>query len=420
MRILYNILHLPLLPIIIVVLLYRYLSRKDSAFALLNRLGIGLPAIKKPAPKTKLIWVHALSVGEVTSALPLVKSIHENMPSTQLVFSSTTASGRKLAHEMIHPFVDTIIAFPLDFLPVIRRFLNRIQPQLFILVETDFWPNLLFELNARNIPTLLVNGRISLQSMNRYRRYSYLFTPLFNSFSTLCMQTRADTKSMIDLGVDTTKLKTLGNLKYECIQPQKSTGIKVPAKPADHVTIICGSTHEGEEDIIFNAFCNLCKKYPDIHLILAPRNPSRIDQIVERTKQFLFSPILFTSFPQVQPKVLLVDTIGDLATLYGQSDIAFIGGSLVRRRGHNPLEAARHGIPVIFGPSMEDFSEIAQELLKNQAAIEVTDSQSLETTLSSLIESSQRRKEMGEKAKRCIDQHNTVLSSHLELIRTYV
>jgi 3-deoxy-D-manno-octulosonic-acid transferase len=419
MRLFYNILQLLLSPLLALYLLYIYFARKEKWQALLPRLGYGLKSFQTSQSKSPVIWIHALSVGETTSAIPLVTEIVREEPDTCIVLSATTTSGRKLAEEKLGSLVDTIVPFPLDIAPVVKAFINIINPDLFILVETDFWPNLLSSLHARNIPALLVNGRISEKSMNKYRRFRFFFTPMFNHFTSLCMQTAVDAENMNHLGISKNKLETLGNLKYRPGLATRSESSLWLTPPPENLFILCGSTHPGEEDIILEAYKKLISSRHHLNLAIAPRQPSRTDDIARLAERFNLSTKRYSARPDQLADLLLIDTIGDLAELYSLCDIAFIGGSLVSEGGHNPLEASFHGIPCLFGPHMDDFREISQELISNRAAFQVSVNTLLDT-LERLIDSEQLRKDTGENANRYMSQHKNVIPAHLAIIRKYL
>jgi 3-deoxy-D-manno-octulosonic-acid transferase len=359
-------------------------------------------------------------VGEVTSALPLVRALRSELPHDTIIFSSTTTSGRDLAEARVAPFVDNVIAFPVDILPVVRHFIKRIAPDLFILVETDFWPNLLYELSAASVPAVLVNGRISARSMRSYQRFAPLFRPLFDKFNLLCMQTAAAAAAMRQLGVAHDKVRTLGNLK--CVVPESDRTPDSQAPPAlsgrspEQLLILCGSTHPGEEELLFACSQKLARRH-DIHLALAPRRIERSGELLRLASQFGLSATLLTQRSTTGTAVTIIDTIGDLAALYRLADIAFIGGSLVPEGGHNPVEAAREGCPILFGPHMEDFAEISEELLASQAAFQVRNEKTLLTTLEQLIQSSDQRRTTGLRALEYARHQGNVIDSHLALIR---
>lgn len=418
MRLLYNFIQLVCLPLLLLFIASVILFRPGKRPVILHRLGFGLCSMRKSNKLSKTIWIHALSVGEVTSALPLVRALHDDEPSISLVFSATTVSGLQLANEKIGPYVDFVFAFPIDVLPVVKRFIRHIQPNLFVLIETDFWPNVLGQLSRSNVPTILVNGRVSKKSMQTYLRYGFFFKPMFDNFKLLCVQTKTDAANLQRLGIKQSKLKTLGNLKYGTAFDEKHFNTSQnKLKPANHLLMLCGSTHRGEELVLLEAFKNLQGSHNNLHLAIAPRDISRSDEIILLSQQFHLTSSLFSLHSPDLVDLLVIDTIGDLNSLYYMADIAFIGGSLVAEGGHNPLEAARASCPIVFGPHMEDFSEISHELLRRNAAYLVTDRRSAESTIDRLISSSELRKDAGRQARSCIEEHDGIIPAHLQLIR---
>ncbi len=419
MRLFYNILQLLLSPLAALYLLSIYFTRKEKWHSILPRLGYGLKPIQKSHKKGPVIWIHALSVGETTSAIPLIAEISREEPDSCIVFSATTASGRKLAKEKLWALVDALVPFPLDITFVVKSFINNINPDLFILVETDFWPNLLGSLRAHNIPAILVNGRISEKSMRNYHRFRFFFRPMFNQFSTLCMQTIADSENMYRLGISKDKLESLGNLKYKSSLATGSESSLRLTVPPEHLFILCGSTHPGEEEIILNSYKQLINSHHHLNLAIAPRQPNRADDIARLAERLSLSVKRYSDRPDHLVDLLLIDTIGDLASLYSRCHIAFIGGSLVPEGGHNPLEAAVHGIPCLFGPHMDDFREISEELISTGAALQVS-ADSLLSILDRLIRSDDLRKETGKQATHYMSQHQNVIPAHLAVIRKYL
>jgi len=402
-----------LVPVVLVMAKYRGRT--------MERLGCKTQQIKKilsgKPDRTKTIWIHALSVGEVTSALPLVKALRRELPPCVLVFTVATSSGKQVADHLIAPFADTILYSPFDFRVSVKRYFATIQPDIFILIETDFWPNLLFQLNRKNIPVMLVNGRISQKSFAAYTRFRFFFTPLFRCFSLLSMQTKADSTKMIDLGIAPAKVITLGNLKYDMdigtansLQPgRKALGI------ADQSPIfICGSTHPGEEEILFAAFAKLTQHH-HLFCILAPRDISRGKELVELAASFSLKA--FTrSGKSTEGTVLILDTLGELASCYRLARLAFVGGSLVSQGGHNPIEPAMYGVPVLFGPHMEDFAEIARDLLQSGGAKRIT-STTLTETASAILTNRQIHESMAENGRHLVRQHRGTMTRHVQKIQ---
>lgn len=393
----------------------------------LRRLGWGLQqqlAHVLAAAGTPTFWMHALSVGEVTSALPLVRGLRGAYPTANIVFSVATRSGSKVAHKLLFPHIDALIAAPLDIGPVVPSFLRVIRPDLFILVETDFWPHWLHCLAQQDIPRLLVNGRISKPSFQRYRRWAALFRPMFASFTLLSMQTAADAEKMIALGLDGGRVVNLGNLKFDTSQLQtREPDQCIIASARERYGFaaatplwICGSTHAGEEAIIFQVFSALRTRTPDLQLLLAPRNIERGQDIVTLAGQFGLPCRRWSTDQVSQGPVLILDTIGELAACYAMADMVFVGGSLVAEGGHNPIEPAAVHVPVLFGPHMEDFSEIAATLVQSGGACQVASTLELQEKLQQILTDASLRRSMARAGWRYVQSNRGVVRRHLQVI----
>lgn len=366
----YNFLQLALLVVGFPVILALVLAREKYRSRIGRRLGLGLgrTPLCAAAPGRQRIWIHSLSVGEVTSAVPFVRGLRRRLPDACIVFSAATATGMTVAEKRIAPHADHLIAAPLDLRPTVQRFIGVIRPDLFILVETDFWPNWLDCLRRRGIPAMLINGRISSSSFRKYKKLRFFFAPLFGSFSLLAMQTESDAEQVRRLGAPADRVAILGNLKYDTAAlPAADTG-RAPDRSrlrlaADSIVWVCGSTHEGEEETVLKAFSRLQSEFPSLALIVAPRNPERGRDILALAGTTGLQARCRSAPGNGTTRLLILDTIGELAECYRLARVAFIGGSLVARGGHNPLEAAAYGVPTLFGPHMDDFQEIARDLL---------------------------------------------------------
>lgn len=345
------------------------------------------------------------------------------MPEAVLLFSATTRTGEDLAVTTLAGAVDHFVPYPLDCLSSVRRSLNSLRPDLFILVETDFWPNFLQALQVRGIPALLVNGRVSEASFVWYQRFKPLFRTIFSSFRALAVQTAGDARKMIDLGVPVNRVQTIGNLKYDSALPtapavalaisRHSFGI-----PGNTPLLVAGSTHPGEEEILLAVHHSLLKEIPGLFLVIAPRNKERGAAVASlAAAQGLAVRCRTEPAGQIVPQILVLDTIGELAGLYGLCEVAFVGGSLVRNGGHNPLEPACFGKPVLFGPHMEDFAEIAGDLLTLGGAFLVTDRDSLLACLKILLQDEGKRRQAGSQALALVDRNRGVAGRHVELIQ---
>lgn len=424
MFVFYNILQLVLLPLFFPFITLFVLFSPKYRDRMPTRLGFGLArklsmnTISKNSISRQTIWLHALSVGEVTSAVPLIVGLREAYPDSRIVVSVSTRTGKNLADNLLKSFVDHIIDGPLDILPTIAHFVKHIRPNLFILVETDFWPNILLFLQKKNVPTILVNGRMSQKSMDVYRRMHVFFTPMFQSFSFLCMQTERDRDNMERIGLPPEKLRTLGNLKFDTAAGKTNPKLKpsFDTLPKDRILFICGSTHPGEEEILINCYTEVKKTYPELFLIIAPRDPGRATELQSLAASHSITVTLRSEKSSTIAELFILDTIGELIHFFALADIGFVGGSLVMQGGHNPIEPALMGLPVIFGPHMQDFSEIAKDLLNCGGATEISGQSDLVDLLHRLLASEELRTEQGKAAKQCVERRRGAINKHLELI----
>ncbi len=386
------------------------------------RLGFGLKGNLQSVDRgSPVIWVHALSVGEITSAAPLIVGLREKYPECFIVVTASTASGEAVARHQLATTADLILPAPLDLLPVVQLFIRLIRPEIFILVETDFWPGLLTALARKDIPMLLVNGRISQKSYEAYKKYAFFFLPMFRRFRHICLQTEREKEKFEVLGIEKSRLHTLGNLKYDLHRdrptapPATTFGALLPV---DRFLFVAASTHPGEEEIILKAYRQVRQVHPTLYLILVPRRPERAEQILEAGRRLQLAGCRRTDNPADPEQYLLVDTIGELVELFRHCHLAFIGGSLVAAGGHNPLEPARMGVPVLFGPHMDDFQEIAADLIASGGARTVEGLEELTATLGELIENEPLCRQMGSRAMDFVDTRQGVVSRHLNLIAT--
>lgn len=424
-RIVYNIVLLVGLIVFAPVLFVKVILTPKYRGRILGRLGIGLkrfvPDFIQGHPR---IWVHALSVGEVSSAKTLVRAVRENFPEASIFFSSATRSGEIYAREVLEDVIDFFVPFPLDAPICVKTVLNGVRPDIFVLVETDFWPNFLWELEARDIPAVLVNGRISDKSFERYRKLQWFFLPLFAMFRVIAMQTGSDASNMMRLGVPQKKVTVLGNLKYDAVIPETKnrgpgSGREKFSIPPDAVVWVAGSTHAGEEDIILSVFRTLQTRFLNLFLVIAPRNIERAKEVQTLAEGIVGAGKIFLRSNPAPPerRVMILDSLGELAGLYSACDLAFVGGSLVQEGGHNPLEPAVYAKPVIFGPYMDDFREISSDLLLAGGALMAHSEEELHELMEDLLMDEELRQIMGNKGKNLVTEQRGATLRHLAMIR---
>ncbi|HCY86039.1 MAG TPA: 3-deoxy-D-manno-octulosonic acid transferase [Desulfobacteraceae bacterium] len=397
---------LPLLPFLWVF------SEKRRA-NLLQRLGFftGIPV---KSPGTRRIWVHALSVGEVNSAVPFVKGLKERVPDAEIVLSASTRTGFETARRLMDPSeksgltdspVSVITYFPYDLWMSVRYVTTRIRPDLVCLVETDLWPGFLSTMNAKNIPVVLVNARLSERSLKGYLKLGRFASLFFSSLSHVMAQTKKDAHGFNQLGLPAEGISVTGNIKFD--QPalaldrdEKNNLRERFGITAGQPVWIAGSTHEGEEPILTEIFMRVRVAVPDLKLIIAPRDPARSRTLMRALPQRLSSACLSDTLPaKVNSDVVFIDSLGELARAYAVCDLAFIGGSLVPLGGHNPLEPAMFGKPVLFGPYMTDFHEVADWLTDAGAAHVIDGVQTAEKTVMVLLTDAGRREQAGNAAR---------------------
>lgn len=412
MGFLYNILAICLVIIALPVFVYRFLREDGFGERLRQSFGRLPPdAIDKVAGK-EAIWLHAASVGEIVATSPIVKEIRREFPETPIVVSVVTASGYAMARRII-PEADAVIFFPLDLPYLSRRVVKRIRPQVFLLVETELWPNFLKAARFFGIPVMMVNGRISDKSVNRYR---YLFGVLREMLDTVvqfCMQSTIDAQYIIRLGADPRRVVVTGNTKFDQSYTDISEGEREDlfrrlGFAGRRPIIVAGSTHKGEEEQLFAAYRQVRAEFSGAGLVIAPREPLRAQEVVALAAADGLQAIRRTQLQDAVTAgydVVVVDTIGELGKIYGIGDIIYIGGSLVPHGGHNLLEPAAHGKPILVGPHMFNFKDSYALLSGRGACDTVYDSDGLTERILYLLRNNAARQTMGQAAWRIIQDN---------------
>ena len=373
--------------------------------ALRERLGF-LRVPPPPSPRGRF-WVHAVSVGEVMAAVPLVQALRARWPAADIVVSTVTATGERVARARLTEAAATV-TFPLDFGRAVRRAVRRVDPGCFIALETELWPNLLRVLRRAKIPSVLANGRISDRSYRRYKLVRPLFRRVLEDMTLFCMQSEEDARRIIGLGAPPERVLVTGNLKMEA--PSGDAGAEQLWRRLLHLghapVVVAGSTHRGEEAIVLDAFLAARPAADDLRLVLAPRHPERLDE-VEALAQGRGLAVVRRSRVSAGTgaPVILLDTMGELASLYAVADVIFVGGSLVPIGGHNVVEPALHAKAVLFGPHMTNFRDAAGLLLRADAAIQVKDGVELAAALGRLLGDAPARTALGRAAWSAVRAH---------------
>jgi len=379
-----------------------------------------LPASKPEGPS---LWIHAVSVGEVLSLRRLVSELRAKHPSWPIYFSTLTDTGYRVAKQTLGG-VEEVFFVPLDIGWVVRRFFSSLRPRLFVLAESEYWPNLLRQAGKNCRSVILVNGRTSKRSYGRYRRCRRLVRPVLDNIDYFLVQTEIDRQRLERLGVPAQKVEVAGNLKAEVRLPDVSAeerrGLREAfGLSAEKKVIVAGSTHRGEEDIILRAFAKARKNRPDLVLVVAPRHPERSAEVEKAAVELSLKVMLRTRFePENLWDVLVLDTIGELAKFYALAELAFVGGSLIPHGGQNLLEPAYYGKPMCFGKHMENFAALADDFVTSGAARVVLGPEELEDLF--LLKDESSLEEMGRKAKNLLSSLQGATARTLQVIESRI
>ena len=405
----------------------RSLFQKRLRKPLIQRMGfLGTQSLERS------IWVHAASVGEVFCSIPLLRRIKREFPHGKIVLTTVTSTGNEAAKAQL-PEVDHILFFPIDHPFILRRVLKKIQPTLLLIAETELWPNLLRACGSKGIPIILFNGRISKKSLRGYLFFRFLFEECLQYVSLFLMQTNEDQDRIIQIGAPAEKTSVVGNLKFDQTLPSVTpeAGATLAQSLGLHergTVLIAGSTHAGEEEILTRISKELREIDPDLMFILAPRHLNRLEEVERMLRKESFSWMRKTVFTVDQdspdqkrrPEVILLDTMGELMSLYSLATLVFIGGSLVPVGGHNPLEPLFFKKCVLFGPFMFNFLEISRRLIEAEGAIQVKDREDLALQMKRLLKNERARKEMGERGYQFLRKHQGATERMFEKIRPYL
>jgi len=409
--------------------LLRSLFQKQFRKELIQRMGF-LPTLSLKKP----IWVHAASVGEVFCSIPLLKRIKKEFPHSEIVLTTITRTGNEAAKNQAIE-ADRVLFFPIDHPLTIKRMIERIQPSLLLIAETELWPNLLRSCGKKGVPIVLFNGRISEKSFRRYLFFKFFFEGCLKYISLFLMQTEEDRDRIVKMGASINKTRVSGNLKFD--QPSPSLSKEVMEEMArslylrgNETLLIAGSTHSGEEEILLNLFRDLRRTDPHLVLLLAPRHLQRLEEVEQILKKESISWVRKTSLSMDQERsgeeakdlaeVILLDTMGELMNLYSLGTLVFIGGTLVPIGGHNPIEPLFFKKCVLFGPHMFHFSEVSRHLIEAGAAIQVKGKEDLAFHVKRLLSDERAREEIGEKGYQFLQKHRGATERTFEEIPTFL
>ncbi len=411
--IIYNLLFVVVYIVLIPRFLARMWRRGGYRRHFLQRIGNYSPDILARLQDASPIWIHAVSVGEIYVALKFMGEIRARRPDTRFVISTTTSTGHAVAQDrVVAP--DVLVYFPVDFPWVVRRVLNIVRPSALILIECEIWPNLIRACRHRDIPVLLVNGRISERSYRGYRKLRFMTRRTLPMIDACFVQSNGDRDRLLNLGAPAERLTVVSSAKYEVAERDRNgeerarTALKSAGIDSCHRVLLGGSTWEGEEAILLDMYARLKREMPKLVLVLAPRHVERSEDVLEEIKRRSLSVIRRrqiqngNSVAEAAPDVFLLDTTGELKNFYACADIIFVGKSLTMHGGQNIIEPALYAKPILVGPYMENFPTVMEDFRSVGAIFQVPDAIELEKTIRDLLVNPSRAEETGERAAQLI------------------
>ena len=433
MYLVYSLLTLLVFVVVSPYFVYQAVRYKKYIGSLRERLGY-LP-ISFNLDGEQSIWIHAVSVGEALTARALAADLKARYPRLRLFVSTTTIPGQQVARASLGPVVDAVFYFPFDWAFIVRRTLNLVKPRLFIMMETEIWPNLLRVCRTQGVKTIVINGRISSRSYPRYRMIRPFFRRVLADVDRFCMQSEESARRLVDLGARADRVTVTGSLKFDSLDVPAPTGTGtgigvVHGKPRERAlrffrisvnrtVIVAGSTMRGEEAAVLKAFSKVKTTLPHALLILAPRQPERFAEVERLARDAGFVTARRSELPiDAEPRadVVVLDSIGELAQLYQVATAVFVGGSLADHGGHNILEPAIFGKPVVFGPHMQNFKEIAEAFVRNGAAIQVQSDRELDEAMLALVRDPVHRARLGAAARALVEANRGAKDKTLAVI----
>lgn len=421
MLILYTILYLHLLPFILLRLLWRSTKAPNYRKRIAERFAL-IPNRKGSEP---LIWLHAVSVGEVIAAIPMVKELQLQYPQHKICITTTTPTG---SDRVKAAFADTVLHYylPYDLPSLMARFIVAIKPSLLIIMETELWPNLLMVCEEKQVPVILANARLSERSAKGYSRLSALTKPMIQRLTAIAAQSTADGGRFVALGAAPEKVQVTGSIKFdiqlnESIEQRKQVLQQQLAIPASKKVVIFASTHIGEDEQLLPMIQNLHKQFPDLLAFIVPRHPERfpvVEQLAEKQGLSLVK-VSDQQKVQVNTQLLLGDTMGDMLAFYGLADLAFVGGSLIEHGGHNMLEPALWRLPILSGAHVFNFQAISDNLVAQKGLLLLENIQQLEQQLVVFL-SGQELAVSGDQAYQFLQENQGALAALLKIIKAHL
>ncbi len=422
--VLYSVLLVFGLPVILLVLL----AKKRSRVSLLERLGLFFRNDGVAHRGNPVLWIHAVSMGEAMAIVPLVFRIKEAYPESRVFVSTITETGRDVVLSKLQGFAEHLY-LPLDYVAVITRVLNKINPHVFIFVDTELWPNLLRTLQRRNIPTMLINGRLSSKSFRGYMKIRPFMQHVIQSISLCAMQSTRDAERMRALGADVERVVMTGSIKCDQEPPhlnselEKTLGAFVKRAGGKDV-LVAASTHQGEEAALLSVYKMLLEEFPSLVLVLAPRHLNRVSEVEVLIRSHSFVPFRKTRLSNDAPhdgqsrRVLILDTHGELSAIFQFATIVWVGGSWVPVGGHNLIEPAQWGKPLLFGPYMDHVSEMAKMMVGSGGGIQVFSLEEMARAMAGLLGDRGQRVQVGDAARQVVKDNQGALDHTVTALRS--
>jgi 3-deoxy-D-manno-octulosonic-acid transferase len=428
MYFLYSVLVLAFFVVVSPWFLYQAIRYRKYIGSLSQRMGYLPVSFNMDAEPS--IWIHAVSVGEVLTARPLVRELRARYPRLRIFLSTTTLTGQGIARRSVRD-VDEVFYFPFDLPLFVRRTLDLVRPRLFIMMETEIWPNLLRECRHRDVKTAIVNGRLSQRSYPRYRLVRGFMRRVLDDIDSFCVQSEESARRFIDLGANPGRVTVTGSLKFDSLELSTNTMqsrardrvLRYFRVPSARPVIVAGSTMKGEESAVLRAFRRVRNTLPSALLILAPRHIERVDDVEALSQDEGFKTVRRSELAiDAEPRadVVILDSIGELATIYQLATVSFVGGSLVATGGHNILEPAVFGKPIVFGPHMSNFAEIAEAFVSNAAALQVASDGELDEALMALMTDPIRRARLGAAARAIVEANRGAKDKSMAVLSALV
>jgi 3-deoxy-D-manno-octulosonic-acid transferase len=425
MYVLYSLLILILGVIVSPYLAYQAIRYKKYIGSLGQRMGY-LP-VSFNLDGEESIWIHAVSVGETMTVRALIADLRRRYPNLRIFLSTTTMAGQQVARRNVHD-VDAVFYLPLDLPFIVRRTLRLVKPRLFVMMETEIWPNLLRQCKRMGVATVMVNGRISSRSYPRYKLAGPFFRRVFGDVDRFCMQTDESARRVLDIGADPARVVVTGSLKFDSLEMPGATALggrghnrvlRYFRMTSGRSVIVAGSTMREEEQLVLQAFRRIKASTANPLLVLAPRHPERFAEVAQLARDQAFVTAKRSDLPiDAEPRadVVVLDTIGELAQVYQIATAVFVGGSLVDTGGHNILEPAVFGKPIVFGPHMHNFKEIAEAFIAQDAAVQVAGVRGLEEALLALLTDPVQRARLGAAARALVESNRGAKDKCLAII----